>query len=302
MRSALESAVLYGICDLGYVSSEKAEDVSRALLAGGVGILQLRAKGHDPSSLRDLALRLRILCDEFKTPLVINDHLELALECGAHGLHLGQDDGSLQEARERIGPEMLLGRSTHSLRQARQALADNADYIGFGPLFPTPTQINQITLPEGTTFSTGGLFASTEIEQSLEASFDYTMLIGSDTDFTTWMSTNGLTDPNAEYENSGLKNLMAYALGRDLNPNVTPALIRNGDLIGFSHRQRIVGGQVRYQVEKSTDLVNWLPAGDLSPDGAAIENQDGTFTVNLLSDIPTSNRDKIYFRLVVSAF
>ena len=68
--------------------------------------------------------------------LVINDHLELALECGAHGLHLGQDDGSLQEARARIGPEMLLGRSTHSLRQARQALADSADYIGFGPLFP----------------------------------------------------------------------------------------------------------------------------------------------------------------------
>ena len=128
------------------------------------------------------------------------------------------------------------------------------------------------------------------------------MLIGSDTDFTTWMSTNGLTDPNAEYENSGLTNLMAYALGRDLNPNVTPALIRNGDLIGFSHRQRIVGGQIRYQVEKSTDLVNWSPAGDLSPDGEAIENQDGTFTVNLLSDIPTSNRDKIYFRLVVNAF
>jgi hypothetical protein len=166
----------------------------------------------------------------------------------------------------------------------------------------SPTQINQITLQEGTTFSTGGVFASTEIEQSLEVSFDYTMLIGSDADFTTWMSTNGLADPNAEYENSGLTNLMAYALGRDLNPNVTPALIRNGDLIGFSHRQRIVGGQVRYQVEKSTDLVNWLPAGDLSPDGAAIENQDGTFTVNLLSDIPNSNRDKIYFRLVVNAF
>ena len=133
MRSALENAVLYGICDLGYVSSEKAEDVSRSLLAGGVGILQLRAKGHDPGVLRNLALRLRILCDDFKIPFVINDHLELALECGAHGLHFGQDDGSLQEARERIGPEMLLGRSTHSLRQARQALVDSADYIGFGP-------------------------------------------------------------------------------------------------------------------------------------------------------------------------
>jgi thiamine-phosphate pyrophosphorylase len=140
VRSALENALLYGICDLGYVSSEKAEDVSRALLAGGVGILQLRAKARDPGALRDLSLKLRILCDEFKIPFVINDHLELALECGAHGLHLGQDDGSLQEARERVGPEMLLGRSTHSLGQARQALLDKADYIGFGPLFPTPTK------------------------------------------------------------------------------------------------------------------------------------------------------------------
>ena len=140
MRSALENALLYGICDLGYVSSEKAEDVSRALLAGGVGILQLRAKARDPGTLRDLSLKLRILCDEFKIPFVINDHLELALECGAHGLHLGQDDGSLQEARKRVGPEMLLGRSTHSLGQARQALLDKADYIGFGPLFPTPTK------------------------------------------------------------------------------------------------------------------------------------------------------------------
>jgi thiamine-phosphate pyrophosphorylase len=140
VRSALQNALLYGICDLGYVRSEEAEDVSRALLAGGVGILQLRAKGHDPGALHDLSLKLRILCDEFKIPFVINDHLELALECGADGLHLGQDDGSLQEARERIGPEMLLGRSTHSLEQARQALLDKADYIGFGPLFPTPTK------------------------------------------------------------------------------------------------------------------------------------------------------------------
>ena len=70
MRSALENALLYGICDLGYVSSEKAEDVSRALLAGGVGILQLRAKARDPGALRDLSLKLRILCDEFKIPFV----------------------------------------------------------------------------------------------------------------------------------------------------------------------------------------------------------------------------------------
>jgi len=140
VKSALQKALLYGICDLGYVNIGTAEAVSRALLAGGVGILQLRAKGHDPRELGDLALKLRILCDEFEKPFVINDHLELALECQAHGLHLGQDDGSLQEARSQVGPEMILGRSTHSLEQARQALLDEADYIGFGPLFPTPTK------------------------------------------------------------------------------------------------------------------------------------------------------------------
>lgn len=140
MRSALQNALLYGICDLGYVSIEDAEATSRALLSGGVGILQLRAKDLDPREISDLALRLRILCDEFAKPFVINDHLELALECGAHGLHLGQDDGALQKARKRMGPEMILGRSTHSLEQARQALLDEADYIGFGPLFPTPTK------------------------------------------------------------------------------------------------------------------------------------------------------------------
>lgn len=140
MRSALQNALLYGICDLGYVSVKDAEFVSRALLKGGAGILQLRAKGYDPDQLGDLALKLRILCDEFQKPFVINDHLELALECGAHGLHLGQDDGSLQEARDQIGPKMILGRSTHSLEQARQAVLDEADYIGFGPLFPTPTK------------------------------------------------------------------------------------------------------------------------------------------------------------------
>lgn len=166
----------------------------------------------------------------------------------------------------------------------------------------SPIQINQIILPEGASFSTGGVFASTEVEQSLEASFDYAMLIGSDADFTTWMSENGLSDPNAEYETSGLSNLMAYALGRDLNPNVTPALIRNGDVIGFSHRQRLIGGQVRYQVEKSTNLVDWEAAGDLALDGDPIANPDGTFTLNLLSDIPASNREEIYFRLVVNAF
>lgn len=164
----------------------------------------------------------------------------------------------------------------------------------------TFTQINQITLPEGTTFTTGGVFASTEVEQSLEASFDYAMLINSAADFSAWMSSNGFNDSNAEYGNTGMSNLLAYALGRDLNPTVAPAITSNGNVIGFNHRQRIIGGQISYRVEKSVDLINWESAGDLSPSGEPVLNADGTYTVQLLSDIPTSSRPETYYRLIVS--
>ena len=140
MKTALQKARLYGICDLGYLSAEQAIPVSRELLEGGAGILQLRAKGHAPEGLLSLAKELKALCDEFAVPFVVNDHLELARQSEAHALHLGQDDGSLSEARETLGRDILIGRSTHSLDQAKAALGEGADYIGFGPLFPTPTK------------------------------------------------------------------------------------------------------------------------------------------------------------------
>ena len=140
VKEALQKARLFAICDLGYLSGDNALRVSRQLLKGGAGILQLRAKGHPPSTLVELGQELRALCNEFAVPFVINDHLELALQTGAHGLHLGQDDGSLDEARRVLPAGTVIGRSTHSLSQARQALAEGADYIGFGPLYPTPTK------------------------------------------------------------------------------------------------------------------------------------------------------------------
>jgi thiamine-phosphate pyrophosphorylase len=75
--------------------------------------------------------------------VIVNDHPELAVEVGADGVHLGQDDGSLAEARRVVGPERIVGRSTHSPEQARAALEEGFDYIGFGPLFPTPTKLGR---------------------------------------------------------------------------------------------------------------------------------------------------------------
>ena len=133
-------ARLYGILDLGYVEKDHATAVAHSLILGGASLLQLRAKGHDPATLLDLANELNLLCSKHHVPFIINDHIKLAKDCGAPGLHLGQEDGSIDEARAILGPHMLIGRSTHSVEQAQAALAEGADYIGFGPLFPTPTK------------------------------------------------------------------------------------------------------------------------------------------------------------------
>ena len=131
---------LYGILDLGYVAELEAERVAAALLAGGVSLLQLRAKGKDLALIEDIARRVLPLCRAAKIPFILNDHPALAASVDADGLHLGQDDGSLAAARAVVGTTMMIGRSTHSLAQARAALAEGFDYIGFGPLFPTPTK------------------------------------------------------------------------------------------------------------------------------------------------------------------
>lgn len=143
MRQQLSAASLYGILDLGYVEPAAAVAVAGELLAGGADLLQLRAKGHERAMILDLGARLRPLCREAGVPLVINDFPELAAELEADGLHLGQDDGSLADARRIVGERMLVGRSTHSPEQARAALREGFDYIGFGPLFPTPTKLGR---------------------------------------------------------------------------------------------------------------------------------------------------------------
>ncbi len=143
----MNSAHLYAILDLGYVPEAEAPRVTTALLAGGADVLQLRAKGHDLATVRRIAEEILPLCRAAGVPFILNDHPALAGEIGADGVHIGQDDGSLEEARALFQSatrnpqsEIAFGRSTHSLDQARAALAEGFDYIGFGPLFPTPTK------------------------------------------------------------------------------------------------------------------------------------------------------------------
>ncbi|MBK1833229.1 thiamine phosphate synthase [Roseibacillus ishigakijimensis] len=140
MASHWRESSLYGIVDLGYTAEERLPEVTRALLAGGAGLIQLRAKGRDQSEIRAWARELLPLCRQTGVPFIINDFIDLAVEVDADGVHLGQDDGPLSAARAQLAGDKIVGRSTHSPEQARAALAEGADYIGFGPLFPTPTK------------------------------------------------------------------------------------------------------------------------------------------------------------------
>jgi thiamine-phosphate pyrophosphorylase len=138
--TAVEEARLYGILDLGYVDAHSLTRVAREMIAGGVDIIQLRGKNQTPAELHELAAPLHAITRDADVPLVINDHPEIARDLGAEGVHVGQDDLSVAEARAVVGSACFVGKSTHSFDQARGAMAEGADYIGFGPLFATPTK------------------------------------------------------------------------------------------------------------------------------------------------------------------
>jgi thiamine-phosphate pyrophosphorylase len=131
---------LYGILDLSYVDSLEAEKVAAQLLGGGVDLLQLRAKAHAATQIATLAAELHGITSARNVPLIINDHPDIARIVPAEGVHVGQDDLAIAEARKMAGPNCVVGKSTHSVDQAIRAFYEGADYIGFGPIFATPTK------------------------------------------------------------------------------------------------------------------------------------------------------------------
>ena len=106
----------------------------------GVRMLQLREKHLDDRAILAAAAEITAVTRGTETLFVMNDRADLACLAGADVLHLGQGDISLEDARRIVGPEMFIGLSTHTLEQARKAIAEGADYIGFGPVWATPTK------------------------------------------------------------------------------------------------------------------------------------------------------------------
>ncbi|MEK3714792.1 thiamine phosphate synthase [Paenibacillus sp. FSL R7-0333] len=119
------------------------EDTLTAAAAGGITLFQFREKG--PAALKGAALlrlgqQLRQICRAYNIPFIVNDDLELAAALDADGIHVGQDDLPARLIREQLGKHKIIGVSAHNLTEARQAIADGADYLGVGPVYPTSSK------------------------------------------------------------------------------------------------------------------------------------------------------------------
>ena len=139
MRS-LHDCRLYGIIDLGYVERGDAARIVEQMIKGGVDLIQLRGKTKSIGELVELSKELHELTAKSGAPLIVNDHPEIAKRVPVEGVHVGQDDDPIEIVRRRVGCDILVGKSTHTLEQARAAQREGADYIGLGPIFATPTK------------------------------------------------------------------------------------------------------------------------------------------------------------------
>lgn len=138
-QERLAAARLYVLLD-SRESSEEFEQLARSLIDAGVHALQLRDKRLDDRQLLARARLLRSLTRETETLFIVNDRPDIAVLVHADGVHVGQEEFSVKDARTIVGPNALIGVSTHSIEQARQAVLDGANYIGVGPVFPSETK------------------------------------------------------------------------------------------------------------------------------------------------------------------
>ena len=136
-QQSITDCQLYGFIDTGYLAGRNPAELTHALIAGGVDIIQVRAKEMSHADRVELARTVVNAAQD--VPVIVNDDIAAARTTGAAGVHLGQEDYAAATRNELTGFS-IIGISTHSLAQARQAKRAGADYIGVGPVFPTGTK------------------------------------------------------------------------------------------------------------------------------------------------------------------
>ena len=141
---------LYAVTDRAWVGKQSLYEQVEAALKGGASCVQLREKElSDEDFLRE-ALELSTLCKRYRVPFFINDNVDVAIRCHADGIHVGQEDMQAAQVRQRVGPDMMIGVSVHSVAEALEAVRNGADCLGAGAIFATSTKTDVQTMPRET--------------------------------------------------------------------------------------------------------------------------------------------------------
>lgn len=146
MKFHTDMLLLYAVTDRAWVGRQTLLEQIEDALRGGVTMVQLREKELDESAFLREAVQVRKLCHKYHVPLIINDNVDVALESGADGVHVGAEDAPASQIRARAGADFIIGVTAKTVEQAKLAQESGADYIGVGAVFPSPTKKNAIRI------------------------------------------------------------------------------------------------------------------------------------------------------------
>lgn len=141
---------LYAVTDRAWVGRQSLYEQVESALKGGATCVQLREKALDEAAFLQEALEISALCRRYGVPFFINDNVDVAIRCHADGVHVGQEDMQAAQVRKRVGPDMMIGVSVHSVAEALEAVRNGADCLGAGAVFATSTKADVHTLPRET--------------------------------------------------------------------------------------------------------------------------------------------------------
>jgi len=150
MKCDKKTMLLYAVTDRSWTGKQNLYEQVESALKGGVTCVQLREKDLDEESFLKEAIEISGLCKSYGVPFFINDNVEIAIKCHADGVHVGQEDMEASKVRERVGEEMMIGVSVHSVAEAIEAVKNGADCLGVGSMFSTSTKKDVDLLPKET--------------------------------------------------------------------------------------------------------------------------------------------------------
>lgn len=147
MKCDKETMLLYAVTDRAWVGRQSLYEQVESAIKGGVTCVQLREKELNDEDFLAEAIEISALCRKHKVPFFINDNVEVAIKCNADGIHVGQEDMAAAQVRSRVGDDMMIGVSVHSVEEALDAVKNGADCLGVGAIFNTSTKTDVDVLP-----------------------------------------------------------------------------------------------------------------------------------------------------------